>query len=235
MLENVILELLSSTNFIWLFLGALLAGALTSVAPCSLLSVSLLVGSAIGLSKDIKEEKRARFTLIFSALFAFGVVISFSILAFLVAKLGMFLSIAPVWAYLLAGVLAFGFGLYSLGILGELDKTKIFQKLLKLKFFGVFLVGIVFGLVSTPCASAPLVAIISLASSLGSFEAYILVLVFAVGHSLLLLVAGVSIGFTQKVTSNKTIALFSAILTKFFAFVLIAVAFYFFYQGWLGL
>jgi len=235
MLENVILELLSSTNFIWLFLGALLAGALTSVAPCSLLSVPLLVGSAIGLSKDIKEEKRARFTLIFSALFAFGVVISFSILAFLVAKLGMFLSIAPVWAYLLAGVLALGFGLYSLGILGELDKTKIFQKLLKLKFFGVFLVGIVFGLVSTPCASAPLVAIISLASSLGSFEAYILVLVFALGHSLLLLVAGVSIGFTQKVTSNKTIALFSAILTKFFAFVLIAVAFYFFYQGWLGL
>jgi cytochrome c biogenesis protein CcdA len=235
MLENFILELLSSTNFIWLFLGALLAGALTSVAPCSLLSVPLLVGSAIGLSKDIKEEKRARFTLIFSALFAFGVVISFSILAFLVAKLGMFLSIAPVWAYLLAGVLALGFGLYSLGILGELDKTKIFQKLLKLKFFGVFLVGIVFGLVSTPCASAPLVAIISLASSLGSFEAYILVLVFAFGHSLLLLVAGVSIGFTQKVTSNKTIALFSAILTKFFAFVLIAVAFYFFYQGWLGL
>jgi cytochrome c-type biogenesis protein len=235
MLENFILELLSSTNFIWLFLGALLAGALTSVAPCSLLSVPLLVGSAIGLSKDIKEEKRAKFTLIFSALFAFGVVISFSILAFLVAKLGMFLSIAPVWAYLLAGVLALGFGLYSLGILGELDKTKIFQKLLKLKFFGVFLVGIVFGLVSTPCASAPLVAIISLASSLGSFEAYILVLVFAVGHSLLLLVAGVSIGFTQKVTSNKTIALFSSILTKFFAFVLIAVAFYFFYQGWLGL
>jgi len=67
------------------------------------------------------------------------------------------------------------------------------------------------------------------------FEAYILVLVFAFGHSLLLLVAGVSIGFTQTVTSNKTIALFSAILTKFFAFVLIAVAFYFFYQGWLGL
>ena len=235
MLENVILELLSSTNFIWLFLGALLAGALTSVAPCSLLSVPLLVGSAVGLSQHIEEKNKTKFTLIFSSLFAFGVVISFSILAFLVAKLGMFLSIAPVWAYLLAGVLAFGFGLYSLGILGELDKTKIFQKLLKLKFFGVFLVGIVFGLVSTPCASAPLVAIISLASSLGSFEAYILVLVFALGHSLLLLVAGVSIGFTQKVTSNKTIALFSAILTKFFAFVLIAVAFYFFYQGWLGL
>jgi cytochrome c biogenesis protein CcdA len=89
--------------------------------------------------------------------------------------------------------------------------------------------------VSTPCASAPLVAIISLASSLGSFEAYILVLVFAFGHSLLLLIAGASIGFTQKITSNKAITILSAIVTKFFAFVLIVVSLYLFYQGYRGL
>ncbi|MFP4486510.1 MAG: cytochrome c biogenesis CcdA family protein [Campylobacterales bacterium] len=234
-MEQYVLELLNSTSFIWLFLGALGAGALTSLAPCSLLAVPLLVGSAIGLSRDIKEEQRVRFTLIFSSLFAFGVVISFSILAYLVAKLGMFLSVAPFWAYILAGILALLFGFYSLGLLGEMDKTRMFQKLLKLKFFGVFLVGVVFGLVSTPCASAPLVAIISLASSLGSVEAYILVLVFAFGHSILLLIAGASVGFTQKVTSNRAINIFSSLLTKFFAFVLIAVAFYLFYQGWLGL
>ncbi|MDD2697317.1 MAG: cytochrome c biogenesis protein CcdA [Arcobacteraceae bacterium] len=235
MLENFILELLSSTNFIWLFLGAFGAGAITSLAPCSLLTVPLLVGSAVAFSKDVDEKNKAKFTLIFSSIFAFGVVISFSILAFLVAKLGLFFSIAPFWAYLLAGILALLFGLYSLGILEEIDKTKIFHKLLKLKFLGIFLIGIVFGLVSTPCASAPLVAIISLASSLGSFEAYILVLVFAFGHSLLLLIAGASIGFTQKITSNKAITILSAIVTKFFAFVLIVVSLYLFYQGYRGL
>lgn len=234
-MENYVLELLSSTNFIWLFLGALGAGALTSLAPCSLLSVPLLVGSAVGLSKDLPKEKKVRFTLIFSSLFAFGVVVSFSILAFLVAKLGMFLSIAPSWAYIIAGLLALFFAFYSLGFIGEIDKNKIFSKLVKLRFLGIFLVGIIFGLVSTPCASAPLVAIISLASSLGNFEAYILVLVFAFGHSLLLLIAGVSIGFTQKVTSNKIISIFSSLLTKFFAFVLIALVIYLFYKGWLGL
>ncbi len=235
MVENFILELLSSTNFIWLFLGAFGAGAITSLAPCSLLTVPLLVGSAVALSKDVDEKNKAKFTLIFSSIFAFGVVISFSILAFLVAKLGLFFSIAPFWAYLLAGILALLFGIYSLGILEEIDKTKIFHKLLKLKFLGIFLIGIVFGLVSTPCASAPLVAIISLASSLGSFEAYILVLVFAFGHSLLLLIAGASIGFTQKITSNKAITILSAIVTKFFAFVLIVVSLYLFYQGYRGL
>ncbi len=234
-MENYVLELLNSTNFIWLFLGALGAGALTSLAPCSLLSVPLLVGSAVGLSKDLPKEKKVKFTLIFSSLFAFGVVVSFSILAFLVAKLGMFLSIAPSWAYIIAGLLALFFAFYSLGFIGEIDKNRLFSKLVKLRFFGIFLVGIIFGLVSTPCASVPLVAIISLASSLGNFEAYILVLVFAFGHSLLLLIAGVSIGFTQKVTSNKIISIFSSLLTKFFAFVLIAVAIYLFYKGWLGL
>jgi len=234
-MENYVLELLNSTNFIWLFLGALGAGALTSLAPCSLLSVPLLVGSAVGLSKDLPKEKKVKFTLIFSSLFAFGVVVSFSILAFLVAKLGMFLSIAPSWAYIIAGLLALFFAFYSLGFIGEIDKNRLFSRLVKLRFFGIFLVGIIFGLVSTPCASAPLVAIISLASSLGNFEAYILVLVFAFGHSLLLLIAGVSVGFTQKVTSNKVISTFSSLLTKFFAFVLIAVAIYLFYKGWLGL
>lgn len=234
-MENYVLELLNSSNFIWLFLGALGAGALTSLAPCSLLSVPLLVGSAVGISKDLPKEKKVKFTLIFSSLFAFGVVVSFSILAFLVAKLGMFLSIAPSWAYIIAGLLALFFAFYSLGFIGEIDKNRLFSRLIKLRFFGIFLVGVIFGLVSTPCASAPLVAIISLASSLGNFEAYILVLVFAFGHSLLLLIAGVSVGFTQKVTSNKIISTFSSLLTKFFAFVLIAVAIYLFYKGWLGL
>jgi cytochrome c-type biogenesis protein len=234
-MENFVIELLNSTNFLWLVLGALGAGAITSLAPCSLLSVPLLVGSAVGLSKNIDEKNKARFTLIFSAIFAFGVVVSFSILAYLVAKLGMFFSIAPFWAYILAGVLALFFGLYSLGLIGEVNKNTIFAKLLKLRLFGVFLVGIVFGLVSTPCASAPLVAIISLASTLGSIEAYLLILIFAFGHSLLLLIAGASVGFTQKVVGNKFISVFSTVLTRFFAFVLIAIAIYLFYQGWLGL
>jgi cytochrome c biogenesis protein CcdA len=234
-LENYVLELLNSSNFIWLFVGALGAGALTSLAPCSLLSVPLLVGSAVGLSKDLPKEKKVKFTLIFSSLFAFGVVVSFSILAFLVAKLGKFLSIAPSWAYIIAGLLALFFAFYSLGFIGEIDKNRLFSRLIKLRFFGIFLVGVIFGLVSTPCASAPLVAIISLASSLGNFEAYILVLIFAFGHSLLLLIAGVSVGFTQKVTSNKIISTCSFLLTQFFAFVLLVVAIYLFYKGWVVL
>jgi cytochrome c biogenesis protein CcdA len=116
-----------------------------------------------------------------------------------------------------------------------MDKNRLFFALLRFRFFGIFLIGIIFGLVSTPCASAPLVAIVSLASSLGSVESYILVLVFALGHSLLLLIAGASVSFTQKVVSNHYLSMFSTLLTKFFAYVLIIIAMYLFYKGWLVL
>jgi len=230
--EGYFLELLASSDILYLLLGAFGAGALTSLAPCSLLTVPLLVASVLGLSKNLSSSAKSRFTFIFSSLFAFGVVVSFSILAYLVARLGFFFSVAPFWAYLLAGTLSLLFGLYSFGVLGEVDKGAIFEKLIRLRFFGIFLVGIIFGLVSTPCASAPLVAIISLASSLGSSEAYLLVLVFAFGHSLLLLIAGISVSFTQKMVGNRYINLFSTYLTRFFATVLVLLGIYLFFQGW---
>ena len=216
-----------------MWLGAFGAGALTSLAPCSLVTVPLLVGSAAGLTKDLPPSRRFGFTVLFSFLFALGVIISFSILAFLVAKLGFFFSVAPFWAYVLAGVLALLFGLYSLGVLGELNKTALFGRLIKLRYVGIFLVGVVFGLVSTPCASAPLVAIISLASTLGGAQAYGLVLVFALGHSLLLLFAGVCVGFTQRIAQNKALNHFSSLLTRFFALMLLGIGAYLLYQGWL--
>ena len=152
-MEQFFLNLLQNNSLVWL--GAFGAGALTSLAPCSLVTVPLLVGSAAGLTKDLPPSRRFGFTVLFSFLFALGVIISFSILAFLVAKLGFFFSVAPFWAYVLAGVLALLFGLYSLGVLGELNKTALFGRLIKLRYVGIFLVGVVFGLVSTPCASAP--------------------------------------------------------------------------------
>lgn len=232
-MELFFLNLLDSSNIAWLIIGALGVGALTSLAPCSLLSVPLLVGSAVSLSKNV--ENKRKFTLIFSSVFALGVIVSFSILAFLVAKLGMFFAVTSFWPYFIAALLALIFALYSLGFFGSMDKSKLFEKLIKLELFGIFLIGIVFGLISTPCASAPLVTIISLATSLGDLKAYLLLLAFAIGHSILLFIAGISLSFTQKITSNKNIVILSSISTKFFALVLIIISLYLFNEGLLRL
>jgi cytochrome c biogenesis protein CcdA len=120
-----------------------------------------------------------------------------------------------------------------MGWIGQLDKTKAFAYLLKWRLFGVLLIGVIFGIVSTPCASAPLVAIIALASSFDEAQAYSLVLVFTLGHCLLLLLAGVCVGFVQSVASNPLIGWITKVMTQVFALGLIAAGGYFFYQAWL--
>ncbi len=231
-MPEVITHLLES-NSLLVFLGSFLSGAITAAAPCSLVAVPLLVGSSLALNKDLTGRKKRLYTYAFTALFALGVALSFSILGFMVAKFGAFFSIAPLWAYLVAGVASLLIALYSFGFLGEIDKSAMIQKLIRYRLFGGLLIGIIFGLVSTPCASAPLFAIVSLAGNSGYLYAYGLILLFALGHSLLLLVAGVSIGFAQTITSSTTMAKISDYLNKGFALILLGFGFYFFYEAYL--
>lgn len=231
-MQESILALLES-NSILAFVGAFGAGSITAIAPCSLVSVPLLVGSSVALNKDLEGRKKVFYTYAFASLFALGVMISFSILGLIVAKFGGFFSIAPIWAYILAAIFSLLIGLYAWGIFGSVDKSSIMVHLIKYRLFGGFLIGITFGLVSTPCASAPLIAIITVAANSGYVYAYGLILTFALGHSMLLLIAGISVGFTQSITSNKAIAKVSNYINKGFALMLIGIAVYFIWQAYL--
>ena len=224
-------ELLHAHSIL-VFLGAFLAGSITAAAPCSLVAVPLLVGSAVALNKDLEGKKKVLYTYAFTFLFALGVAVSFSILGFIVAKFGGFFSVAPLWAYIVAGVVSFAIAFYAFGMFGELDKGVMIEKLLPFRLFGGFLIGVVFGLVGTPCASAPLFTIITLAENSGYIYAYALILTFALGHSLLLLATGVSVGFAQSVVSNQTMAKLSGVVNKAFAVVLMGFGVYFFYNAW---
>jgi cytochrome c biogenesis protein CcdA len=108
------------------------------------------------------------------------------------------------------------------------------RKFLRFKLVGAVIIGLIFGLVSTPCASAPLVAIITIASQSGWVYSYALVVAFALGHGMLLLVAGTSLGFTQSVISSKNISALSRLINDFFIVVLAGIGFYFFYQMYLA-
>jgi len=233
-MQDLVLSLLESHSLL-AFLGAFGAGSITAVAPCSLLSVPLLVGSAVAMNKDLEGRKKIFYTYAFATLFAAGVMLSFSILGFIVAKFGGFFSIAPMWAYAVAALFSVFIGLYAWGLFGEVNKSGIMVKLIKYRLFGGFLIGIIFGLVSTPCASAPLFAIVTVAANSGYVYAYALILTFAFGHSLLLLAAGISVGFAQSITSNSTLSSFSNYLNKGFALMLIGFGGYFAYEAYLQL
>ncbi|WP_297484446.1 cytochrome c biogenesis protein CcdA [Sulfurimonas sp.] len=231
-MEAYLTQLLESNSYL-VFLGAFFSGSITAAAPCSLVAVPLLVGSAVALNKDLEGRKKVLYTYLFTALFALGVAVSFSILGFIVAKFGGFFSVAPLWAYLIAGSVSILIALYAFGMLGEVDKSAIVSRLIHYRLFGGFLIGLIFGLVSTPCASAPLFAIISLAGNSDYLYAYGLILLFALGHSLLLLLAGVSVGFAQSIVSSKAVTKISDAVNKGFALLLTGFGIYFFYEAYL--
>jgi len=234
MFEQTVLQLLESHSLL-AFIGAFGAGSITAIAPCSLITVPLLVGSAVAVNKDLQCKQKARYTYLFALLFALGVMLSFSVLGFTVSKFDAFFSIAPLWAYVVASGFSLLLGLYAFGLLGEVNKSAIMLRLIQFRLFGAFLIGIIFGMVSTPCASAPLIAIVTVASSSGYVYAYALILTFALGHSMLLLIAGISISFAQSITSNTYLSLFSNYLNKLFALMLIAFSAYFGYEAYLQL
>jgi len=234
MFEQSVLQLLESHSLL-AFIGAFGAGSITAIAPCSLITVPLLVGSAVAVNKDLQGRQKARYTYLFALLFALGVMLSFSVLGFMVSKFDAFFSIAPLWAYVVASGFSLLLGLYAFGLLGEVNKSAIMLRLIQFRLFGAFLIGIIFGMVSTPCASAPLIAIVTVASSSGYVYAYALILTFALGHSMLLLIAGISVGFAQSITSNTYLSLFSNYLNKLFALMLIAFSAYFGYEAYLQL
>ena len=213
-------------------LASFLIGVLTSLAPCSIVTLPLLVGSAVTLSGDMDMKSKKRFIYQYSALFVLGLVISFSILLLLVSKIGIMLSVAPFWAYALASISTFIIVAYAMGYVNGLDKDKIAKKFINLKLFGAVIIGLIFGLVSTPCATAPLANIVMVAQSSGWIYSYLLVLAFALGHGSLLLMAGISLGFTQSITSNKLLGKISKYINVLFIAILIIIGLYFAYRAY---
>ena len=228
-MENLLIEYIQNYGLLAI-VASLFIGILTALAPCSLLTLPLLVGSAVTLSCDLDEREKKIFIYKYSSLFVLGLIISFSILMLIVAKIGMMLSVAPFWAYGLASIATFIVVAYSLGWINPISKESITSKFLQYRLYGAVIIGLIFGLVSSPCASAPLVAIITVAQQTGWFYSYVLVLAFAIGHASLLLVAGVSIGFAQSIVSSKLLNNISRYINNIFIVMLVMIGFYFGYQ-----
>lgn len=88
-------------NNMWLApLLALLAGILTSVTPCSLSSVPLIIGYVGGVG-----EKNTKKAFAYSAVFSFGTAVTFVTLGIVATSAGKLMGTSsPVW-YIILGVL----------------------------------------------------------------------------------------------------------------------------------
>ena len=212
---------------IWLaFLMALAAGLVSSFSPCVLASVPLVVAYVGSSAGD--DRKRA---FIYSLFFCVGLALTFTALGAASALLGKLMTGTGRWWYLVLGVIMTAVGLELLGIIQIMPQVCHVPTERK-GVIGAFILGILGGVFSSPCATPVLVAILAFVAGERNVPLGIALLaVYSIGHCALLLIAGTSIGFVQKLSASSKTEKWGRMLKVLFGLVVILLALYLFYLG----
>lgn len=209
----------------WLAIVAVfLGGVTTALNPCVLAMIPLLMSVVAGN----KETTTVRRSLVFSLFFVLGLAITFTVLGLISALMGrMFGNIGHFWKYLVAGV-CFLMGLQLLGILKWNIPVPTGIRVKKQGYIGAFLLGLLFGVVSTPCAVPILAVLLAFVAEKGNIlYGGFLLFVYALGHSALVLVAGTSVGAAKGLLESKGLRKAHGVLQKVAAVLIIGIGFYF--------
>jgi len=208
----------------WLAIIAVFVGGVTTASnPCVLAMIPLLISMVAGY----KEVSNIKKSLIFSLLFVLGLSITFTVLGLISSLMGrMFGDVGGFWKYVVAGV-CFLMGVHLLGLFKlNFSLPAKFQPK-KSGNIGAFLLGLLFGFVSTPCAVPILAVLLAFVASRGNlFYGGFLLFVYALGHSFLILIAGTSMGAAKSLIESKGLRKANLVLQKAAGLLIISIGLY---------
>ena len=206
------------------FPACFLGGIVSSASPCVLAMIPLVIGYVGGYSEG--SHKKA---IQYSIVFTLGLTITFTVLGIIAGAMGrLFGDVGGFWYYVLPPV-AILLGLQLLGVFNlNIGLPQRFVPKRK-ALFGALLMGFFFGIVASPCATPVLAVILTFAATRENivFSGGLL-LAYALGHWVLVLGAGISAGFAQRVLSSRGISNFSTYSKKAAGVILIGVGIYLF-------
>ncbi len=187
------------------FGAVFLAGVLSSASPCVLATIPLVVGFVGGYS-DGNRLKAFRYSLSF----ILGLSLTFTAFGAAAGLLGtMFGTLGGPW-YVAAGTVAVLMGLRMMGVYEFHLPIRRDFKPKQGGLVGAFLLGLFFGVVSSPCATPVLVVLLTLVAGKGEvFYGIALLFCYAIGHCLLMLFAGTFTGFVEGFVKARGIVNFS--------------------------
>ena len=179
------------------------AGVISSASPCALATVPLVVGYVGGHAGG--DRRRA---LLYSMAFVLGLATTFTALGAAAALLGQLMgSLGGPW-FVALGLLAAAMPHWQPKVAGPL---------------GALLLGALFGLVSSPCATPVLVALLGLVAAQGEVAYGIsLLFVYALGHCVLMLAAGTFAGLVSAWARSRGMVAFSLWLKRVLGLLLVA-------------
>ncbi len=204
-----------------------LGGLVTALNPCVLASIPLAIGFVGGYTPG-----RSKSYALLLALFLFlGIAAAFTALGMIAGLAGtLFGTTSRFWPILII-IVCVVMGVQILFFPNfELPLPRGFAPKAG-GVIGAFLLGALTGVIATPCAMPILAVILSYVASKGNVVyGGLLLFTYALGHSVLVLLAGTSIGLAEALVNSKGLNKASVILRKASGVLLLLVAAYFAYE-----
>jgi cytochrome c-type biogenesis protein len=209
------------------YLGVFLGGILSSSSPCVLATIPLVIGYVGGYSEGDRRK-----SLLYSLTFILGLSITFTILGAIASLVGGLFGMTNRAWYFVVGGIAIAVGLHLVGLYGLNIPLPVQLHPKQRGIFGAFLLGLIFGIVSSPCATPVLVLILTFVATKGEVVyGTSLLFIYAIGHCALIFLAGVATGFAQSFIKSKEISNITAWGKRIGGSIVVFVGVYFIYSG----
>ena len=201
----------SSQSIVLFLVVSFLGGVLSSISPCSLGMIPLIVGYVGGYGDSSKFK-----TFIQLSSFVLGLAVVLSVIGVICAISGkVFVSFGGAYWVLFLASLILVFGLNLLGLI-ELNLSPVVKRIPKGNstslFVYPFIVGALFAFAASPCSTPILAGIMSFAAlTKNIILAGLMLLCFSLGQGVVVVLAGV---FTSFLKGIRNFASISEVLMK---------------------
>ena len=223
---NDLTTLISGNIFIAL-IASFIAGIVSSFSPCLLSTVPLVIGYV-----EANGKKNKNLALKYSLVFSLGLIFTFVALGVASAVLGKFFAGGGKLWYLALGAIMMFVGLKTIGVIGSKESNSCKVPRNSKGVVGAFFLGILGGVLSSPCATPILAAILAFVASSGNIVlGIVMLLLYSIGHCILIVIAGTSVGFIETLQSSPRYFKVGNVLKIFFGILVIFVGLYLLYLG----
>lgn len=193
-------------------LFALIAGIFTSLTPCALSNIPLITGYVTVDGAEIHDNKKA---FLLSLTFAAGAAITFICLGFLASAIGHVIGHSEI-LHMILGILMLLMALQMWGVIHLIPHMHNIGDNGKQGFIGAFFVGMIGGIFSSHCAAPVILMLLAIAAESGNYLlGALLLFCYSVGHGIIIVAAGTSVGFANRLDGNaadKTGKVFKGVL-----------------------
>lgn len=197
----LLINMWMTDTFVLAVLGCFLWGIVSVLfSPCHLASIPLMVGYVAGQGHEVHGREAAGYSCVFSL----GLFLSIAVVGMMCSLLGHMLGdISPVWG-VPVGALLVWLGLDLMGVAKCRLPGKTLSGFSMRGYRGAFILGGAYGMLSGACTFgfiAPILAIITVQQRV--IEGIVLILFFALGHCLPIVLAGSSAALSQRLVEAK--------------------------------